>query len=159
MQAVWTRWVCACCAWQLKQPNFFPEVYCNQFPLKFLIGHLITPILLKRFYCSRGWGFLSPLRQQNSLLPWRNPSLILPSSASSSMLPSPSGAKFGSWLTSWRAEWTHQSSGKPCWLPACWGGSSQQVDRGSTRSNEGGWSWWFRVRRGNMANPLGHCEL
>lgn len=118
MQAVWTRWVCACHAWQLKQPNFFPEVYRNQFPLKFLIGHLITPILLKRFYCNRGWGFFTPLRQQNSLLPWRNPSLILPSSASSSVFPSPSLCQV--WLLAHLLEcWMNSPEQREALLAAC----------------------------------------
>lgn len=37
-----------------KQQLFFPEVYHNQLPLKFLIICLVAPILLKRFYCNRG---------------------------------------------------------------------------------------------------------
>lgn len=119
MQAVWTRWVCACRAWQLKQPNyFFPEVYCNQFPLKFLISGLIFPILLERFYCNRGRGFLTPLRQQNSLVPWRNPSLILPSSASSSVFPSPSLCQV--WLLAHLLEcWMNSAEQGEALLAAC----------------------------------------
>lgn len=118
MQAVWTRWVCACCAWQLNNPTFFSEVYCNQLPLKFLISRLITPILLKRFYCNRGWGFLSPLRQQNNLLPWRNPSLIFPSSACSSVFPSPSLCQV--WLLAHLLEcWMNSSGQWEALLAAC----------------------------------------